>query len=287
MIIDAHQHFWRVDRGDYGWLTPAVGPIYRDFMPEDLAPTLTRLGIDGTILVQAAPTVAETRFMLEIACRWDAVKGVVGWVDFEDPEAGALMAELRSSGPLVGVRPMIQDIPDDDWVLWPDLEPAFQSVAGLGLVFDALVFPRHLRRLLHLLERHPQLRTVIDHGAKPEIRSRAFADWAQGMVHQSRVGGPVFEAVLDMFERRSPDVFAAQIHALLNRPDATPLLPGIACPTLVLTGEHDAWSPPEAHRRIQGLIPGAQLVLVPGSGHMTTMEEPAAVTAAIAAWLAA
>ncbi len=113
------------------------------------------------------------------------------------------------------------------------------------------------------------------------------ADWAQGMVHPSRVGGPVFEAVLDMFERRSPDIFAAQIHALLNRPDATPLLAGIGVPTLVLTGEQDAWSPPEAHRRIAGLIPGAQLVLVPGSGHMTTMEEPAAVSAALADWLAA
>ena len=111
------------------------------------------------------------------------------------------------------------------------------------------------------------------------------ADWAQGMVHESRLGGPIFEAVLDMFERRNPDIFAAQIHALLNRPDATPLLAGVAGPTLVLTGEQDRWSPPETHRRIAGLIPGAQLVLVPGSGHMTTMEAPAAVTAALAAWL--
>ncbi|MBL8306896.1 MAG: alpha/beta fold hydrolase [Rubrivivax sp.] len=113
------------------------------------------------------------------------------------------------------------------------------------------------------------------------------ADWAQGMVHESRLGGPVFEAVLDMFERRTADIFAAQIHALLHRPDATPLLAGIACPTLVLTGEHDRWSPPDTHRRIQAGIPGSRLVLVPGSGHMTTMEEPAAVTAALAAWLSA
>jgi pimeloyl-ACP methyl ester carboxylesterase len=103
------------------------------------------------------------------------------------------------------------------------------------------------------------------------------ADWARGMVHQSRVGGPVFDAVLDMFE--------AQIQALLTRPDATPQLASITCPTLLLTGEQDAWSPPEQHRRMQQAVRGAQLVVVPQCGHMSTLEAPAAVTAALAGWL--
>jgi L-fuconolactonase len=267
MIIDAHQHFWRVGRGDYGWLTPAVGPIYRDFMPEDLAPTLARLGIDGTILVQAAPTVAETRFMLEIASRWDTAKGVVGWVDFEDPEAGALMAELRSSGPLVGVRPMMQDIPDDDWMLRPDLDRAFQSVTALGLVFDALVFPRHLRRLLSLLERHPHLRTVIDHGAKPEIRSRAFADWAQGMSALARqttacckISGLVTEAGATW----NDESLKPYVDHLLASFGPERLIWGSDWPVCTLTASYEAWF--EATQRLlAGLSTGERAAVMGGN----------------------
>ncbi|MCG8507405.1 MAG: amidohydrolase, partial [Sphingomonadales bacterium] len=94
MKIDAHQHFWKVDRGDYGWLTPDVGPIYRDFEPEDLAPILDAAGIDGTVLVQAAPTVDETVFMLSLADAHGFVKGVVGWVDFESADAPADIERL-------------------------------------------------------------------------------------------------------------------------------------------------------------------------------------------------
>jgi len=111
------------------------------------------------------------------------------------------------------------------------------------------------------------------------------ADWARGMVHESRVGGPVFEAVLDMFERSSADIFEAQIQALLTRPDATPQLASITCPTLLLAGEQDAWSPPEQHRRMQQAVRGAQLVVVPQCGHMSTLEAPADVSAALAGWL--
>lgn len=113
------------------------------------------------------------------------------------------------------------------------------------------------------------------------------AEWARGMVHPSRVGGPVFDAVLDMFERRTPDVFEAQIRALLARPDAAPQLPAIRCPTLLLTGEQDAWSPPAAHRAMHEAVAGSRLAVVPDCGHMSTLEAPAAVTAALAAWLAA
>lgn len=116
---------------------------------------------------------------------------------------------------------------------------------------------------------------------------RAMArEWARGMVHPSRLGGPVFDAVLDMFERHDADIFEAQIQALLARPDAAPQLPTIACPTLLLTGAQDAWSPPEAHRAMHERIAGSQLVIVPDSGHMSPMEDPAAVGAALRDWLA-
>lgn len=110
-------------------------------------------------------------------------------------------------------------------------------------------------------------------------------EWAKGMVHPDRIGGPIFEEVLAMFDRGSAAQYAAQINALLKRLDAAPLLPGITCPTLVLTGRQDAWSGPAQHEAMAAAIPNAQLVIVEDSGHMTTMEQPQAVSAALAAWL--
>jgi pimeloyl-ACP methyl ester carboxylesterase len=115
---------------------------------------------------------------------------------------------------------------------------------------------------------------------------RAMADeWARGMVHESRIGGPVFQAILDMFERSSPAVFAAQIQALLDRPDADPLLPTITCPTLVLCGRDDAWSPPARHEHLHARITGSTLVVIERCGHMSTMEQPEAVAQAFRDWL--
>jgi pimeloyl-ACP methyl ester carboxylesterase len=110
--------------------------------------------------------------------------------------------------------------------------------------------------------------------------------WLSGMVHPSVRGTALFESMLDMLERSSQAQYAAQIKALLNRPDAAPVLPSVACPTLVLTGQQDAWSPPAQHEAMCQRIPGATLCLVPECGHMSTLEQPAAVNQALATWLA-
>ena len=179
--IDAHQHFWRLERGDYGWLTPELAPIYRDFMPPDLLPLLAAEGIDGTVLVQAAPTEAETGFMLALADEHDFIEGVVGWVDFEAPDAADRISRLASHRKLSGMRPMIQDIADAGWMLRPQLEPAFAALAAHDLVMDALVLPRHLENLAKLIARFPEMRVVIDHCAKPEIAAGNIHDWAAAM----------------------------------------------------------------------------------------------------------
>jgi L-fuconolactonase len=176
--IDAHVHFWQLARGDYFWMTPDLTPIYRDFGPEDLRAHLERNGIGRIIVVQAADTVAETEFMLEISETTDFVAGVVGWVPFDQPQGAKELARLAANPYLKGIRPMIQDIPDDDWMLGESLTPTFEAVTDLDLVFDALVFPRHLKNLMILLERHPDMRVIVDHGAKPQIRDRAFDGWA-------------------------------------------------------------------------------------------------------------
>jgi L-fuconolactonase len=191
MRIDAHQHFWRRERGDYGWLTPALAPIYRDYLPADLAPQLAAAGIASTILVQAAPTVDETRFMLSLASENAFIAGVVGWVDFESPAAPDVIADLARDARLVGLRPMIQDIPDTDWMLLPELAPAFEAMIDHGLVFDALVKPRHLTALRSLVELYPELAIVLDHGAKPPIapggqNASELAQWKRDVAALAR-----------------------------------------------------------------------------------------------------
>ena len=189
MIIDAHQHFWQLSRDDYGWLTPDLEPLFRDFMPDDLAPHLRQHGIEGTILVQAAPTLAETEFLLDMADKTPFVFGVVGWTDLAAKSAASDIARLAKHPKLVGLRPMIQDIADDDWMLRPDLTPAFEAMIACDLTFDALVLPRHLSQLRQLLFRHPKLRTVIDHGAKPDISGRQFDDWANDIAVIAKESG--------------------------------------------------------------------------------------------------
>jgi L-fuconolactonase len=179
MRIDAHHHLWTLARGDYGWLTPALAPIYRDFSLSDLAPHLAKSGIEGTILVQAAPTEAETMFMLGIAETAEIVRGVVGWIDFDADDAAARIDALAAERLLVGLRPMVQDMADDDWLLRPGLAPLLTSMTRHGLVFDALVLPRHLPRLLEVIDRHSDLQFVLDHCAKPHLADGDITQWKQ------------------------------------------------------------------------------------------------------------
>jgi L-fuconolactonase len=175
--IDAHHHLWTLARGDYGWLTADLEPIYRDFALTDLAPHLEASGIEGTILVQAAPTEAETMFLLGIAASAKTVRGVVGWTDFDAPDAVAHIETLAAHELLVGLRPMVQDIADDDWLLRPALAPVLTAMARHRLVFDALVLPRHLTRLLQVVDRHPDLWFVLDHCAKPRLATGELDGW--------------------------------------------------------------------------------------------------------------
>ncbi len=189
MKIDAHQHFWHPVRGDYFWMPPDNPVLTRQYAPADLAPMLDRHGISKTVLVQAADTLSETEYMLGIADVTDHVAGVVGWVDFEAPGDLAHLKRLARHPKFKGVRPMIQDIPDVDWMLREDVQWGYRALVDLDLTFDALGFPRHLDNFLTLLARHPDLRVVIDHCMKPQIRDRAFDDWAPGMARLARETG--------------------------------------------------------------------------------------------------
>jgi L-fuconolactonase len=183
-MIDAHFHSWQLSRGDYGWLTPEMGSIYRDVTVADWQRHAEPLGITGGILVQAAPTVEETLHLLSLADANPAVLGVVGWCDFTAADAVLQIENLAKHPKLKGLRPMLHDLPDPAWILQPNVQPALAVMENLGLVFDALIRPVHLPHILKIAERYPNLSIVIDHCAKPEMArgvEAAWQPWADGM----------------------------------------------------------------------------------------------------------
>ena len=244
MRIDAHQHFWTLARGDYGWLTSDLDAIYRDFTPDDLMPLLKAAGINSTVLVQAAPTVAETKFMLSLADQNAFIKGVVGWVDFEAIDVGVQIAALAAHPALVGLRPMIQDIADPLWMLDDRLSPAFEAVQRHDLTFDALTLPKHLGPLRQLLGRHPDMRVVINHGSKPLIKDAVLGDWSDNMSALARdtnawckLSGLVTEAAADW----TIEDLRPYVDHLLNTFGPSRLIWGSDWPVCTLASSYERW----------------------------------------------
>jgi L-fuconolactonase len=191
--IDAHQHFWRPARADYGWLrsgVPALAPLYRDIEPAELQPLLAAHGVRRTVLVQAAPSVAETDFLLTLARAHDFIGGVVGWVDLADPASVGTLERWAAEPRLKGVRPMLQDLPEADWIARAPHPGVVRALVRLGLRFDALVQPWHLPALLRFVRAWPDLPVVVDHAAKPQLargwQAAWAADWQAGLAALAR-----------------------------------------------------------------------------------------------------
>ncbi|HEY6432516.1 MAG TPA: amidohydrolase family protein, partial [Acetobacteraceae bacterium] len=202
MMVDAHHHVWRVARGDYGWLTPEL-PICRDYGLDDLRPLLGE--ITATVLVQAAPTEAETWFMLETARgSGGLVQAVVGWTDLGAQDSPDRVEKLAREGLVKGLRPMLQDIAETEWILGDSVQPGLRAMTDAGLRFDALIQPRHLPVMLRLCARHPGLPVVIDHAAKPDIAHGAFEPWATDIARVARETG-VFCKLSGLVTEAAPD----------------------------------------------------------------------------------
>jgi len=189
-VIDSHQHFWDPSRGDYHWM-PKDNPILnRKYEVKDLSEASGSIDLHKTILVQAAATNAETEYMLHIAESSDLVCGVVGWVNFEEKDQLNQLRIFSKHPKFIGVRPMIQDIPDENWVLNKNFDIFFKSIIDLDLSFDALGFPIHLENFYIIASKYPTLRFVIDHLMKPKIcnnKQEEFIHWKKGMSKLSRL----------------------------------------------------------------------------------------------------
>ena len=245
LLIDAHQHFWSIARDDYGWLTPALAPIYRDFGPGDLKPHLERWSISGTVLMQAAPTEAETEFLLDVAANASGmVRGVVGWTDLSAPDAPDWVQKMASNRMLRGLRPMIQSIPDPRWMLMPELEPGLRAMSECDLSFDALVKPEHLPFLCRFVDCHPDLRIVIDHGGKPDIANRVHSSWARDirlLARETKVWCKLSGLVTEATAQWQRNDLKPYVDVLLEEFGAARLIWGSDWPVVNLAGGYDAW----------------------------------------------
>lgn len=190
--IDGHCHYWALQRGDYGWLTPEathLQAIYRDFGAAEMRPLAQAAGIARRILVQAAPTEAETQYLLDQGRDDTDVAGVVGWVDLSSADSIASLERFAADPLFKGVRPMLQDLEDADWIATRPNAKAVAALKRLGLRFDALVLPQHLQALRRFVEAHPDLPVVIDHAAKPAFAAAnddpRHAMWKLGMTELS------------------------------------------------------------------------------------------------------
>lgn len=177
MTIDAHHHFWRYTPEEYGWIDDAMRAIRRDFLPEHLAAELAVARVDGAISVQARQSLAETEWLLEMAARHDFLRGVVGWVELVSPSVGAQLERLAAQPKFRAVRHVVQGEPDDRFLLRDDFNRGIRELRRFNLVYDLLIFARHLPVALDFVDRHPGQVFVLDHLAKPRIRDGAIEPW--------------------------------------------------------------------------------------------------------------
>ncbi|MFD0712337.1 amidohydrolase family protein [Paenibacillus sp. GCM10027626] len=242
MRIDAHQHYWKLARGDYGWLTPDSGVLYRDYLPADLLPRLREQQMDGTIVVQAAATHEETAYMLELSDAEESIIGVVGWLDLHDPDYRGHYEQFSSHPKFVGFRVMIQEMTDAREVLQPHVTEALTYFAGLDVPVDLLMRSDQLDVVVQLLEQVPGLRAVIDHIAKPQIAAGTLEPWMTQMAkiasHPNvycKLSGMVTEADHDSWQAAD---FIPYVRHVIHLFGAKRLLFGSDWPVCLLAAEY-------------------------------------------------
>ncbi|MBI1814934.1 MAG: amidohydrolase family protein [Deltaproteobacteria bacterium] len=242
MHIDAHQHFWQYRRATHGWITDAMAPLKRDFLPEHLAPLLAAADFDGCVAVQAQQDVAETEWLLQLADAHPFIRGVVGWVDLCAPTVTDALHRCAAHSKLRGVRHVVQDEPDDQFVLRADFQRGIAALASFGLTYDVLVYARQLPAAIELVRRFPQQRFVLDHIGKPEIGARRIDDWRRDIVALA-ASGDVYCKLSGMVTETDwhswkPAHFTVYLDAALEAFGPQRLLIGSDWPVCLLAGTY-------------------------------------------------
>jgi L-fucono-1,5-lactonase len=186
-VIDAHQHFWDLQLFDYPWMTGPAEPLRRNYLPVDLKPMLDDAGVRRTVVVQATPSIEESRWLLRLAAAHDFIAGVVVWVDLTSPTLGSILDELQAQSKFCGIRHLVHDEPDEAWIVRSDVLAGLQELERREIPYDLLLRPPHLKYIPRVKERCPRLRMVLDHLGKPRIAEEVLESWAQDVETLARL----------------------------------------------------------------------------------------------------
>ncbi|MBY9067172.1 amidohydrolase family protein [Hyphomonas sp. WL0036] len=255
--IDSHMHIWTLARGDYDWMTPDLGAIHRDYAVDDAWAQASAARVTGTILVQAAATAAETDFLLATAATDERVAGVVGWVDFEAADA-TIEIERRSDDPrVVGLRPMIADVPDPGWILRRDFVPLLDQMAQCGLVLDGHARADLIPVMTQLADQHPSLQIVLNHAGKPRIDTGDLAQWfadIAALAKRPNVACKFSGLLTEAGHRTSDEAIGEIARHVRNCFGPHRVLWGSDWPVLNLAGSYSGWAA-QSERIIDRLFP--------------------------------
>jgi L-fuconolactonase len=240
MRIDAHQHFWDIQRFQYPWMPPTPSPLRRTFLPGDLQPILEQNRFDGTVLVQANSLPEETHWFLDLAGRHAFILGVVGWVDLMDPNLGRTLDVLQKHAKFKGARHIVHDEPDEKWLLREDVLRGLKELARRAIPYDLLLRPQHLRLVPILAEKLPGLRMVIDHIAKPLIATQQMDGWDRDIERAAQIpqvfcklSGMITEADHKMWKAADLQRYVQHVYRLFG---ANRLMFGSDWPVCLLAG---------------------------------------------------
>jgi L-fuconolactonase len=242
MRLDSHQHFWRFNPTDYGWMQPDW-PVRRDFLPPDLEPELRACELDGCVAVQARQSLAESRWLLELAAESSIIRGVVGWVDLRSPNVARELEEFAADPKFVGVRHVVQDEPDDRFMLREDFQRGIAALSDLDLTYDLLVFPRQLSAAIELVRKFPEQPFVLDHLAKPPIKGGVLSPWREQLRELAKlpnvsckVSGMVTEADWQNWQAND---FKPYLEVVFDAFGPDRLMFGSDWPVCLLAGSYD------------------------------------------------
>lgn len=243
--VDAHFHLWHYSEADYGWIGDSMQALRRDFLPNHLNAEMGRAGIDAAVAVQARQTLEETHWLLRMAREHPFIAGVVGWVPIANPEFPRCLEELIADSHLKGLRHVLQDEPDDAWMLRGDFQRGLAALAGTGLVYDILIFERHLPFAIQFVDRNPSQVFVLDHLGKPAIRSGRLSGWREQLRELARrpnvcckLSGMVTEAD---WQRWSLGDLRPYVETALECFGADRLLAGSDWPVCTLASSYTQW----------------------------------------------
>ena len=242
MKIDSHQHFWNYNAREYSWMKEGMETLQRDYTPQDLATAQAEIGFDGSVAVQARMTLDETRWLLALAAHHETIKGVVGYVDLLSPEAGNQIDEFKDNPKCVGMRHVVHDEPDDEFMLRDDFLNGLEGLSGGNLAYDLLLFEKHLPVAIEVVSRFPDLRFVVDHISKPLIRDGVLSPWDANIKDLARfenvsckLTGMVTEADWDSWK---PDDLEPYLNVVLEAFGPDRLMIGSDWPVCLVAGSY-------------------------------------------------